>query len=304
MARKNLLENLMKGGEDSPPSPAQPRRSAGAIGAVSQSLADLKMRALVEVPPDLIDDAGLDDRLDSDPEGIAALCESIREYGQQVPVMLRHSPSTEGRFEIVYGRRRVAALKQLRQPVRAMVRDLSDKDLIVAQGQENSARRDLTFIEKARFAQQMEQGGFDRKVICDALHIDKTVVSRMLTVADAVPEPVIRAIGAAPSAGRDRWMALAKLFGDRTPQEVAALAHGETSDSRFKAVYTALARPKPAAAPEVVTGADGRALAQVRRKRGQTTVTMTSEDGFDIWLIENFDRLHRDYLAGLGEDEQ
>ncbi|EAR52082.1 ParB-like partition protein [Oceanicola granulosus HTCC2516] len=310
MARKNVLQGLMKpaggGGEGEPPAapaPAQPRRRTGAIGAVSQSLADLKMRALVEVPADMIDDAGLRDRLDSDPAAHEELMRSLKTYGQQVPVMLRHSPNYEGRYDIVYGRRRVAALKALRMPVKAMIRDLDDRSLIVAQGQENAARRDLTFIEKANFARQMVRGGFDRKTVCDALHIDKTVVSRMLQVAEAVPLEVIEAIGAAPAAGRDRWLALAKRLDGRAPDEVVALARGETSDARFEALFAALApesRRQPPAPPRELHDADGTLLARMGRKGARATLTLETGDGFDEWLAENFDRIYRDFRTERG----
>ena len=86
MARKDLLKNLMA----APPAPADgrpalPRSDRGAIGAVSKSISELKNRAIIEVPGDMIDSAGLDDRLDDDPQGIEALMASIKEYGQQVP---------------------------------------------------------------------------------------------------------------------------------------------------------------------------------------------------------------------------
>ena len=74
MARKDLLKNLMA----APPAPADgrpalPRSDRGAIGAVSKSISELKNRAIIEVPGDMIDSAGLDDRLDDDPQGIEAL---------------------------------------------------------------------------------------------------------------------------------------------------------------------------------------------------------------------------------------
>ena len=200
MARKDLLKGLMEAPAAKADSGPPPRFERGAIGAVSKSINDLRSRAIIDVSPDLIDNAGLKDRLDADAEGLADLIASIRDYGQQVPVLLRHNPHQEGRYEVVYGRRRVAALKALNQPVKALLRQLNDRELIVAQGQENSARKDLSFIEKASFAAQMVRLGFDRKVVCDALSIDKTVISRMLTVTDAVPEAVILAIGSAPSA--------------------------------------------------------------------------------------------------------
>ncbi|WP_424934809.1 plasmid partitioning protein RepB [Amaricoccus macauensis] len=306
MARKDLLKGLIagdaprQGADPAPPSPA-PRRTKGAIGAVSQSIADLKARALVEVESDMIDDAGLADRLDAD-DGLDALMESIREYGQQVPVLLRYSPNHEGRYEVVYGRRRVAALKKLGLPVRAMLRELNDRDLIVAQGQENSARKDLSFIEKANFARQMVEMGFERKVICDALHIDKTVISRMLSVVEAVPPEVIRAIGAAPSAGRDRWLALADRMKGKSSKDVAALARGENSDTRFASVFGGLAPPKAAkAAPQILEGSDGAGLGQVAQARARTTLILDRKSGFDDWLLQNMERIHREFLTERGE---
>ena len=38
---------------------------------------------------------------------------------------------------------------------------LTDEQLVVAQGQENSARTDLSFIEKALFAARLEEYGYD-----------------------------------------------------------------------------------------------------------------------------------------------
>ena len=71
MARKNLLKGLM----DAPPAPpadeaparvdvAKPRYGSGAIGAVSQSISDLKSRAVQEIDPRMIDQGGLQDRLE------------------------------------------------------------------------------------------------------------------------------------------------------------------------------------------------------------------------------------------------
>lgn len=296
MARKDLLKGLMEAPAPLADTAAPPRYERGAIGAVSKSINDLRNRAIIDVPAELIDDAGLRDRLDEDPEGLAELIASIRDYGQQVPVLLRRS-ADEGRYEVVYGRRRVAALKALNLPVKAMLRQLTDQELIVAQGQENSARKDLSFIEKASFAAQMVEMSFERKVICDALSIDKTVISRMLTVMDAVPAAVIRAIGSAPSAGRDRWLALAKLAEGRDPAELIAAATGARSDARFEAVLAAIQAPKPAAiAPRPLAGANGAALGQARKAKGKTVIELTGEGrAFADWLIDHMTELHRDW---------
>lgn len=308
MARKDLMKGLM----DDPPTPsepakpdttrvdaAKPRYSKGAIGAVSRSIEDLKRRSVIEVDPRMIDDAGIKDRLDPKDADLDMLITSIDTYGQQVPVLLRVNPNYPERYEIVYGRRRVAALKALNKPVSALVRDLDNRALILAQGQENSARKDLSFIEKANFARQMRDAGYERKVIGDALAMDKTLISRLLTVADKVPERLIQAIGSAPSVGRDRWLALADKLDDR---DLVEQAQGDTSDQRFDAVMQALKpQRKPAPVAQPVSIGDG--LAEVTRKSNKTVLTMSAKtsEGFDDWLVENLSRIHRDWKSGAAD---
>lgn len=305
MARKDLLKGLMGQPEESAkpdkaPAP-RPSYSKGAIGAVSRSISELKSRSIIEVSADLIEDTGgLRDRLDENADDDGALLESLRTYGQQVPVLLRHDPNKEGRYQIVYGRRRVAALRALGTPVKALMRVLNDQDLIIAQGQENSARRDLTFIEKANFARQMRDARFERRLICDALHIDKTVISRMLNVADTVTEPVIRAIGSAPGVGRDRWLRLVALIeaGNIAPHTLLRQipdTRSLSSDARFDAALTLAAGDKPAKPKSnlpVALQADGRDVGQI--KRGATSVTLTLKDPeFGDWLADHITEFHR-----------
>ncbi|OYU37755.1 MAG: plasmid partitioning protein RepB [Pseudorhodobacter sp. PARRP1] len=306
MARKDVLIGLLA--TPAPSAAAPPRAQKGAIGAVSRSIADLKARSVIELDPDLIEAGGLQDRLESDAVDDSALARSIGEYGQQVPVLVRPHPDHEGRFQIVYGRRRVLAMRALGQPVKALVRDLDDRALVLAQGQENTARRDLSFIEKANFARQLQEAGYDRKVICDALSVDKTLASRMLSVAGRLSPALIEAIGAAPSVGRDRWLALADLV--EAGGDGVAAAVGETSDARFQAVWdhlsqpkagaTALPRPAPQVPPRVVLAMGGAPLAEATL--GTTTMTLklrlAQTAGFEDWLLDNLPALLRDWQNG------
>lgn len=316
MARKDLLKGLM--GEVDPPKAAEletksaparpsqtPRYTKGAIGAVSQSIAELKSRALIEITSDQIDPGGMKDRLDDDAEADAQLRVSLKEYGQQVPVLVRHDPNHEGRYQIVYGRRRVAALKALGMPVKAMVRDLTDRDLVIAQGQENTARRDLSFIEKVNFARQMRDAGYERKIICDALSIDKTVISRMFSIADAVPVNVITLIGPAPSIGRTRWMALIDRLNGVSEAQLTNFineADASGSDARFEALFEGLAPAKPKAKPanlkpSTLTGAGGAKLGTLQRGPAGLTLSFRKTGGFDDWLAENITDLHQRWKA-------
>lgn len=205
--------------------------------------------SIVEIDPALIDPSFAQDRMAAfDPEGAdAEFVAAIREQGQLVPALLRPNSKEAGRFEPAYGRRRIAAAAFLGRNVRAIVRDLTDEELVVAQGQENAARNGLTFIEKCRFAATLEAQGFKRKVIESALSVQKTHLSAMLQIVDSIPGVVLNWIGPAPEAGRPRWMALAGLLDDpKMKQRAVTFVSGSelpggNSDfsSRFVAVLEA-----------------------------------------------------------------
>ena len=320
MARKNLLKDLLaplpepRGRAPRPrplPSPTAPARTGrGAIGAVSRGIADLRARAVLDLDPFQIDAGGVTDRLEHDEADHARLLTSLRDHGQQVPVLVRPHPETPGRYQIVYGRRRVLALRDLGQTVKALVRDLDDLGLVMAQGQENTARRDLSFIEKANFARQMIEAGYERRTACDALSIDKTVLSRMLSVTDRVPLALIEAIGAAPGIGRDRWLAFADLLAAHpldpdAARDIIAVSAGPLAPGQPLRGARGLARrpkvdscqlsadPRPAQR-ETLHAADGRALAELTRRRDALTLTLRSDglDGFEAWLATHLVDIH------------
>nr|WP_278116273.1 plasmid partitioning protein RepB [Mesorhizobium sp. WSM4875]WIE94718.1 plasmid partitioning protein RepB [Mesorhizobium sp. WSM4875] len=234
MSRKNLLSSLTDrkltavnsmSSEVISPSPAQERnRSRGAFGAITRSIDELAEKAqaahemearllqgavIVELDPDLIDASFIADRMGDDEQAFGELLEAIRENGQRSPILVRPHPKTVGRYMIVFGHRRCRVAKILGRKINAVVRDLEDRDHVIAQGQENSARADLSFIEKAVFASGLGSRGYDRDVIMQALSVDKTVVSKMISVASDIPAEVVDAIGSAKNSGRDRWYKLA-----------------------------------------------------------------------------------------------
>ncbi len=305
MARKGILST----GPDTPapaPRPKPAKAPRGAVGALQSSLTKLQEGAVQEIDATLIEDAGFEDRLGIDPTAQKQLQESLSTYGQQVPVLLRPHAKKPGRYEIVYGRRRLAALKALGLPVKAMVRQLDDHALVMAQGQENTARQDLSFIEKASFAAQLKTAGYDRQTIADALSIDLPMLSRMLKVGEGFDLPFLKQIGSAPGIGRDRWIALAKLFEDPAARS-RATRHAATpefmrldSDGRFDAIFARAAskdrtKPKAASAPKPRTlrSADGIALADIRKTTKGVTVNVSAKtaEGFDDWLDQHAETL-------------
>ena len=264
----------------------------GAIGAVTRSIEQLKAQSVVEIAPDQVDPSFIVDRLETSKESHRSLVESIREHGQQVPVLVRPHPEREGRYQIAYGRRRLRAVAELGLRVRAVVKPLTDQQLVVAQGQENSARTDLSFIERALFAAKLEESGYARETIMAALSVDKTGLSRLISSAVKIPRDVIEAIGAAPRAGRDRWIDLAgRLESPSALIKVRALIEGDafalkSPDERFEMVVRAAATKRDRGVrPAVLKAEDGTCVAQIKNDARRVTVADRQEGGRRIRRI-------------------
>ncbi len=268
-----------------------PRAASGAVKAMGLSLGSITREAeearvlrealtqgerVVSLDPALVESSFIEDRLtdgEVDDPDFLALVESIRENGQQSPVLVRPHPEKQGHYQTAYGHRRLKAVRRLELQVKAIVRTLTDDELVLAQGKENAERRNLSFIERALFAAALVARGFDRKVIGDALAVQKSELSRLLQVADGVPHEVARAIGPAPKAGRERWMAMSTLL---ERQEARARAQEEIasprfraadSDLRFQLIFNRLSQAdKPETEkPEELKDAAGRVFARLKR---------------------------------------
>ena len=177
----------------SAPTPV-PRVGAGVIGATQRTLTDIREErdrllaqveagGWLEVDPAFIDPSPFPDRLpDDDAAAFAALKQTMAEDGQKVPVELRRHPEKPGRFQIVYGHRRWRAALELGIKLKAFVADLSDREMVIAQGIENATRQDLTWIEKALFVHQMDEAGIKARDIRAALVVDDSEINRFRTV--------------------------------------------------------------------------------------------------------------------------
>jgi ParB family transcriptional regulator, chromosome partitioning protein len=217
--RKNLLANIT--GPETSKANHDTRSAYAARGASRSMMISIdemaenakKMiagKAIVDLDPALVDGSFVSDRLGED-EDYAELRDAIKLRGQMTPILVRPHPGADGRYMIVFGHRRVRVARELSIPVRAVIKDLEDIAHIVAQGQENTARANLSFIEKALFAKKLLDMEQTKETIKSALTIDDSLLSRMLSVAETVPLAIIEAIGAAKAVGRDRWEELKKL---------------------------------------------------------------------------------------------
>jgi len=304
-----------------------PRSASGAIKAMGLSLSSItreveEAKALRQALEDgervvsldtaLIESSFISDRLsedERDDDDFLGLVESIRESGQQAPILVRPHPDKADHYQVAYGHRRLRAARRLGQPVKALVRTLSDDQLVLAQGKENAERRNLSFIERALFAKALSERGFDRKIVGEALAVQKSELSRLLQVADAVPERFVRAIGPAPKAGRERWMALGQQFVSggaavKAEDEIASERFRDaTSDERFRLLFDRLSRKQPVAKAksEDLKGADGKLFARISRSGKGLRIEFPADA--DLAFAEGIAaRLKEDYARFLSEE--
>lgn len=328
MARKNIFESVMRDqtAEEQTAAPVDNQtRRFGAAKSLSASIDELAKQAakkldgevITELDPALLDVSFIADRLpEAEDQDYADLLQAIAERGQDSPILVRPHPLTSGRYMIVFGHRRARVARELGIKVKAVVKPLEDLEHILSQGQENSARANLSFIERVLFAARLEDGSFSREAIQAALSVDYQTLSKMLTIPRAIPEEMLVAIGAAKGIGRDRWLELRKLIEmpgktEAARQLIATDAFKNApSATRFEQLYAYL---KGAGQKKPVTKSASRAgttwtpedksVNVVVKQTGKTaTLALGAANGqrFAEWISRNLDTLY----ASFRDDEK
>jgi len=327
MKRKDLVSALLSA-EPSPTSSdtvdAKPARvAAGSVRAMGLELHRLTEQAdeaqalrqriengsiVAELDPEMLEPSFISDRLApiDDPQ-YRQLVESIRRDGQTLPILVRPHPDRTSIYQIAYGHRRWHAARELAVKVRAIIQTLTDTELVIAQGKENAERRNLSFIERALFAANLDAGGFDRATINAALAVHTTELSRLLTVATAIPSAIITLIGPAPKAGRTRWIELVEHLQTNDAQQLAIKTLDAPSlkrlgtDARFDTLLETLR--KAASGPEqtqVIANARGEPVVKITRSRRGLKVWIDGRfgHGFGAYLLSSLPELMRRFDTG------
>jgi ParB family chromosome partitioning protein len=194
----------------------------------------------------------------------------------------------------------LAVARLLERKVRAVIRELTDTELVIAQGKENTERRDLSFIEKSLFALNLEEAGHDRATIIAALSVDKAEVARYLGVA----------IGPAPKAGRPRWMELSERLKGKGSTVKRILVDpsfvNADTDVRFSKLFSALSSRDPKGNTSTWSDPQGRPVVKIERTATKTQFTVDEKlaPNFGSYLEEKLGEIYsgfssrRDDLSG------
>lgn len=318
------------------PSPAETSSMMTANRALRSARDAVDAHHVWELDPEQIEDTRLADRLD--PEDVWDLRDAIEANGQTVPILVRRNPTDSSRYLLIYGRRRLEAIRGSDKvaKVRALVASMDDDAAVRAQISENMARRDLSYIEKALMAQTLVRSGFgNQKQVAEVLTVTRSSISMALSVVDTLGEDLVRAIGPAHGIGRPRWETLSRAvsetgadlarlaevaFGARDKASLARLAASEDAEEidpsllAFEAVAQAVgSTPEPQKAPRPASPAPARSqvltVAGHRggslRRTGKGLTIALDDSAFADWIeIEAqklIDDLHARWLQ-RGED--
>lgn len=260
--RKKRLSMLDAMAQAPGQAPAAPAPASGSVNTANRALRGARDAVdgirVWDLDPERIIDDRVADRLD--PADVADLRDAIEANGQTVPILVRRHPSTPDTYLLVYGRRRLEAIRASATVtrVRALVATLDDEAAVRAQISENMARRDLTYIEKALFARQlMDQGYGTQRSIAEVLTVTPSTISMAMAIVDSIGPGLVAAIGPAPGIGRPRWETLSRSIDESGYDrdrliDIAEKAYGMTlaegpdeadpSLAAFEAVATALPR--------------------------------------------------------------
>lgn len=141
------------------------------------------------VPLDAIMASPLQPRRVFSDDELAELTDSIRENGLLQPLVVRPSPGSPGRFELVVGERRFRAITRLGwEDVPVIVREATDETLLVLALVENLQREALNPLEEAEgYVALSDRFDLSHAAIAQAVGKDRSTVANMIRLLKLPP---------------------------------------------------------------------------------------------------------------------
>ncbi|MFB7249526.1 ParB/RepB/Spo0J family partition protein [Microbacterium sp. NPDC056234] len=268
-------------------------------------LAEIPGVRLVHVDPNQIVPNPRQPRTHFDPEHLAELVHSVREFGVLQPVVVR--TNADGAYELIMGERRTRAAREAGlETIPVIVRDTTDEDLLRDALLENLHRSELNPLEEASAYQQLlEDFGITQEELATRIGRSRPRISNTIRLLK-LPVPVQQRVAAGVlSAGHAR--AILSLEDPEAMQRLADKIINEDLSVRA-AEEAAKATPREAGSKtaKAQPGARRAYLDEVGSKLGdrlntRVKVNLGSRKGqvvIDFASIQDLNRI----LAELGED--
>ncbi len=284
-------------------SPADTSADSDASAETAELLAVPGTR-LIEVDPNEIVPNPRQPRTHFDPEDLAELVHSIREFGVLQPVVVR--TNDEGKYELIMGERRTRASREAGlKAIPAILRDTTDENLLRDALLENLHRSQLNPLEEASAYQQLlEDFGITQEELATRIGRSRPQISNTIRLLK-LPVPVQQRVAAGVlSAGHAR--AILSLEDADSMQRLADKIVNE--DLSVRAAEAAAKAPDAGARRTPPKAGARRAhLDDVAERLGdrlntKVKITLNAKKGqinIDFATIQDLNRI----LAELGETE-
>jgi ParB family chromosome partitioning protein len=129
-------------------------------------------------------------RRNFDEEKLQELVKSIKEHGVVQPIMVR--PVSEGRYELVVGERRLRACQRLKlDSIPAVIKELTEQQMIEIALIENIQRHDLNPVEEARaYKRLMEEFDLTQEQVAERVGKSRPLIANMTRLLN-LPQDVL-----------------------------------------------------------------------------------------------------------------
>ena len=215
---------------------------------------------------------------------------SFKEYGQLVPVLGRTLQGDPGAdIELIYGARRLFVARHIKTALLVELRELSDREAIIAMDVENRQRQDLSPYERGlSYARWLRAGYFrSQHDLARALGLSASQVSRLLKLA-RLPSVIVEAFGSAVDIHEGWGSDLVDAIEDparrtaaiRTARTINAAFPRPAASEVYRQLLASSARGrklKALAHDQVVNGEDGTPLFRVRHQRNSIALVLPHE---------------------------
>jgi ParB family chromosome partitioning protein len=285
-----MLDSVDLPSDDSGPASATARHGNQAVRGLAAEVEDLKSEQaravndgiqIISISPSNIDEGLISDRgaAGFEDEDFHRLKASILDNGQDQPIVVR--PTDNGRYELISGRRRTEACRQLGVEVLSRVKQLDDMTAIAEQFRENALRSNPSPVELgAWFARIMDRFDLTQIDLVKITGFTKSYVSE-LTMIGSMPQEIRDVF----SHDRDLTKALAlsvmRHWNQSSANQKAMLravpaARDAESVSRKMEILLAADARKSASKSDLdeIVGRGGRKVGVIERVRGKPRITI------------------------------
>lgn len=250
-------------------------------------------KAVKLIDPTLIDQsdwANRDTRHFQTPEFEALKAEIANAGGNVQPIKVR--AKTNGRYEVVFGHRRLKACQELGFKVLALIDNLDDRGLFVEMDRENRERQSLSPWEQGvHYKRAIERGLFpSNRKLAEAVGADLSQVGKAIALAE-LPVEIVQAF-ASPLDLQFRW---AKPLSDLWNEDEKVVR------SKLSTIASMPSRPDPKAIFELLTKVQSAPESTTLEFKGKEIGKMTVAPNGSVRIDLLKGTIPKDRLKGLAQ---